>query len=68
MDVKCDLTFGDSFILKRIYVYFAALKKGFKEGCIPLIGTDGCYMKDIHPGQLLDAVGVVGNNQMFPIA
>lgn len=33
-----------------------------------MICLDGCHIKAQHPGQLLCAVGVDGNNGMFPIA
>jgi hypothetical protein len=29
----------------RIYVSLAAMKKGFLEGCRPIIGVDGCFLK-----------------------
>ncbi|XP_016652656.1 PREDICTED: uncharacterized protein LOC107881996, partial [Prunus mume] len=45
-----------------------ALKKGFVEGCRPVMGFDGCHVKGSHPGQILSAVGVEGNNGMYPIA
>ena len=28
---------------QRLYVCLAAIKTGFKEGCRPLIGLDGCF-------------------------
>ena len=44
------------------------LKAGWKSGCRPIIGLDGCFLKTVCGGQLLSAVGRDGNNQMFPIA
>ncbi|KAK4391431.1 hypothetical protein Sango_1920900 [Sesamum angolense] len=38
------------------------------EGCRPIIGLDGCFLKIIYGGQLLVAVGRDGNDNMFPIA
>jgi hypothetical protein len=29
----------------RMYVSLAAMKKGFLEGCRPIIGVDGCFLK-----------------------
>ncbi|KAI5355169.1 hypothetical protein L3X38_008064 [Prunus dulcis] len=52
----------------RVYVCFGALKKGFVEGCRPVVGFDGCHVKGSHPGQILSAVGIDGNNGMYPIA
>ena len=53
---------------KRVYVCYYALKAGWKAGCRPIIGLDGCFLKTVCGGQLLSAVGRDGNNQMFPIA
>lgn len=52
---------------KRFYICYHALKAGWKAGCRPFIGLDGCFLKTICGGQLLSAVGRDGNNQMFPI-
>jgi hypothetical protein len=53
---------------KRPYVSLAAMKKGFLEGCRPIIGVDGCFLKGPFKGQLLSAVGRGRNNNMYPIA
>ncbi|GMJ02049.1 MUSTANG 7 [Hibiscus trionum] len=55
-------------IFYRMYVCFAALKKGWREGCRPFIGVDGCFLKTFTQGELLVSVGRDGNNQMFPVA
>ena len=47
---------------------FAACKKGWREGCRPLIGLDECHVKGVHTGQLLIAVGIDADNAMYPIA
>ncbi|KAL0402558.1 UNVERIFIED_CONTAM: hypothetical protein Slati_4285700 [Sesamum latifolium] len=52
----------------RSYVCFGALKRGFKAGCRPIIGVDGCHLKGPHGGILLTAIGVDPNNNLFPIA
>lgn len=39
-----------------LYICFAAMKKGFMEGCRKCIGLDGCFLKEIFKGQLLVAV------------
>ncbi|WOH13968.1 hypothetical protein DCAR_0933482 [Daucus carota subsp. sativus] len=52
---------------QRMYVCYSALKKGWKAGCRPVIGLDGCFLKTVCGGQLLSAVGRDGNNQMYPI-
>ncbi|MBA0770533.1 hypothetical protein Gotri_019158 [Gossypium trilobum] len=41
---------------KRLYVCFGALKRGRKEGCRPILGLDGCFLKGPFKGLLL-AVG-----------
>ncbi|XP_074364438.1 uncharacterized protein LOC141705336 [Apium graveolens] len=58
----------DANKFKWIYICYDALKKGWKAGCRPVIGFDGCFLKTVCGGQLLSAVGRDGNNQMFPIA
>nr|GMC86945.1 uncharacterized protein LOC109168401 [Ipomoea batatas] len=53
----------------RLYICFAASKEGFLRGCRPFFGLDGCHLKPyLKGGQLLSAVGVDGDNCMFPIA
>ncbi|KAL0297250.1 UNVERIFIED_CONTAM: hypothetical protein Sradi_6777100 [Sesamum radiatum] len=52
----------------RFYMCFGALKAGFRAGCRPIIGVDGCHLKGPHGGILLTAVGVDPNNNLFPIA
>ncbi|XP_011069749.1 uncharacterized protein LOC105155556 [Sesamum indicum] len=52
----------------RFYVCFLAMKNGFKEGCRKIIGVDGCHLKGPHGGILLTAVGLVPNNNLYPIA
>ncbi|MBA0786720.1 hypothetical protein Gotri_028029 [Gossypium trilobum] len=41
---------------KRFYVCFEALKRGWKEGCRPVLGLDGYFLKGPFKGKLL-AVG-----------
>ncbi|XP_078441159.1 uncharacterized protein LOC144711109 [Wolffia australiana] len=52
----------------RLYICFESLARGFLEGCRPVIGLDGCFLKTELKGQLLSTVGRDGNNMMFPIA
>ena len=54
--------------LGRLYVSLAAMKKSFLEGCRPIIGVDGCFLKGLFKGQLLSAVARDGNNNMYQIA
>ncbi|CAL8167965.1 unnamed protein product [Prunus armeniaca] len=43
-------------------------KKGFLDGCWPVVCLDGCHVKGPHLGQVLSAMGVYANNGMFPLA
>jgi transposase-like protein len=45
-----------------------ACKRGFLEGCRPIIGIDGCHIKNRFGGVMLAAVGVDPNDCIFPIA
>ncbi|MBA0816210.1 hypothetical protein Gohar_000899 [Gossypium harknessii] len=38
---------------KRFYVCFEALTRGWKEGCRPILGLDGCFLKGLFKGDLL---------------
>ncbi|KAK5825544.1 hypothetical protein PVK06_020388 [Gossypium arboreum] len=55
-------------VQKRYYVCFDTLKRGWKAGCRPLIGLDGCFIKGQFKSEFLTAVGRDTNNQMFPVA
>ncbi|KAK8999555.1 hypothetical protein V6N11_070716 [Hibiscus sabdariffa] len=37
-------------VFHRMYICFAALRKGWKEGCRPFIGVDGCFLKHVTRG------------------
>ncbi|MBA0716107.1 hypothetical protein Golax_014972 [Gossypium laxum] len=39
------VTLESSPHFKRFYVCFEALKRGRKEGCRPILGLDGCFLK-----------------------
>lgn len=47
---------------------WGALKKGFLNGCRPIIFLDGCHLKTMYGGILLCAVGIDANNGNYPIA
>ncbi|KAL0313985.1 UNVERIFIED_CONTAM: hypothetical protein Sangu_2242900 [Sesamum angustifolium] len=53
---------------KRAFMDLKALRDGFLEGCSPFIGFDGCHMKGPYGGVLLAAVGLDGNNGLYPLA
>lgn len=52
---------------KRMCICLGPLKKGFKDGCKPIIGLDGCHLNGAYGGQLLSAVGVDCNDGMYHI-
>ncbi|KAI9161605.1 hypothetical protein LWI28_018990 [Acer negundo] len=52
----------------RLYICLHALKKRWMEGCRRIIRLDDCFIKGYHTGQLLTAIGVDPNNQMYPVA
>ncbi|WCJ44518.1 hypothetical protein M5689_025181 [Euphorbia peplus] len=54
-------------VFQRIFISFDACKRGWIEGCRPIIGLDGCFLKDICKGQLLVAVGHDAMDHFFPI-
>ncbi|XP_073154070.1 uncharacterized protein [Henckelia pumila] len=70
---------GSKFILRKkedfetptfekLYFSLNAMKNAFLEGCRPIIGLDGCFLKTIHGGQMFVAIGRDGNENMVPIA
>ncbi|CAN1837739.1 hypothetical protein LINPERHAP1_LOCUS35188 [Linum perenne] len=55
-------------VFKRIYCCLAACRDGFLAGCRKVVCLDGCFLKTLHGGQLFSAVGIDGNDGIFPIA
>ncbi|KAK8577017.1 hypothetical protein V6N13_122014 [Hibiscus sabdariffa] len=53
---------------ERLYLCMQAMKDGFKAGCRPIIGLDGCHLKGYYQGQLLAAVGIDADDSIYPIA
>ncbi|XP_021714857.1 uncharacterized protein LOC110682820 [Chenopodium quinoa] len=51
-----------------IFISFTGQWKGLFRGVRPLIGVDGTHLKGNYGGVLLSAVGIDGNNEIFPIA
>ena len=67
--VKCAMDeVGPHPKFQRILICFQGLKEGWLAGCRRILGLDGCFIKGHHQGQLLIAIGVDPNNQMYPIA
>ncbi|XP_062103051.1 uncharacterized protein LOC133814050 [Humulus lupulus] len=67
MKLKTDLVNGRRKF-QCIYICLKACRDGWFGDCRPLIGLDGCFLKGYCRGTLLAAVGIDGNNSMFPIA
>ncbi|KAL0334140.1 UNVERIFIED_CONTAM: hypothetical protein Sangu_1570200 [Sesamum angustifolium] len=71
---QIDGSYGDSYSKlphyaeMRIFVGLDALRKGFLQGCSPFLGFDGCHLKGPYGGVLLAAIGLDGNNGLFPLA
>ncbi|KAL0286779.1 UNVERIFIED_CONTAM: hypothetical protein Scaly_2782200 [Sesamum calycinum] len=57
-----------SDVFGKLYYSLHAMKQGFVEGCRPIIGFDGCFLKTVFGGQMLVAVGRDANDNMWPIA
>ncbi|XP_016555421.2 uncharacterized protein LOC107854938 isoform X2 [Capsicum annuum] len=54
---------------QRFYICFSTCKEGFKSGCRRIVGVDGCWLKGLMYGtQLLIAIGLDPNNNIYPIA
>ena len=52
---------------QRLYICLAATRTGFKDGCRPLIGLDGCFLKGSYKGYLLSVISRDANDNMYPI-
>ncbi|KAK4281002.1 hypothetical protein QN277_012552 [Acacia crassicarpa] len=55
-------------VFKRMYLCFNAAKVGWRQGCRPLIGVDGTFLKGKARGIMLTAVGIDGNDFVYPLA
>ena len=62
------LALDDKAGFNKAYMCLDACKRGFLQGCRPVIFIDGCHIKTRYRGQLLVAVGIDPNNCIFPIA
>ncbi|KAL3734807.1 hypothetical protein ACJRO7_024047 [Eucalyptus globulus] len=60
--------YQDQCKFKVVYICLDALRRGFVEGCRQFVGFDGCHLSSSYKGILLAAVGIDGNNQMYPFA
>ncbi|XP_058746340.1 uncharacterized protein LOC131619237 [Vicia villosa] len=65
--IKCGMS-DVGPVFERIYICLEACKATFAYTCRPLIGLDACFLKGEYGGQLMAALGMDGNNQIYPIA
>ena len=68
VEVECLVSDEGKDMFNRFYVCFDSLRRTWKESCRPLIGIDGCFLKNKVKGQLLVALGRDANNRIYPIA
>ncbi|XP_021748520.1 uncharacterized protein LOC110714324 [Chenopodium quinoa] len=54
-------------VFSSIFIAFKASIYGLSAGCRSLIGMDGSHLKGNYGGDLLSAVALDGNNEIFPI-
>lgn len=52
----------------HLCVSYKVSLEGWKSGCRPVVGLDGCFLKGKYRGACLVAIGMDGNNGMFPLA
>lgn len=52
----------------RMYICLEACKAGYKQGCRPIIGLDGCHLKGPYPVMILSAIAKDENNCIFLVA
>ena len=67
METNTDLTLN-SRVFKRIYVCIGELKEGYKATKREILGLDGAFIKGPHTWQILMAIGIDGNNGIYPVA
>ncbi|KAH7836948.1 hypothetical protein Vadar_007766 [Vaccinium darrowii] len=60
--------FDNEVKFKRLYICWRSLKRGFLEGCRPVIGLVWCHLKGPHGGIMLTAIGLDANNCIYPFA
>ncbi|KAK4393965.1 hypothetical protein Sango_1867300 [Sesamum angolense] len=70
--LQCDVDESESIphapFFETFFLGLSALRDGFLEGCSPFLGFDGCHLKVPFGGVLLAAIGLDGNNGLFPVA
>ncbi|KAF9612982.1 hypothetical protein IFM89_004785 [Coptis chinensis] len=57
----------DSHNLIGVLVPFNASLDGWRNGCRPIVGLDGCFLKGKHGGCCLTVIGLDAMNGIFPL-
>nr|XP_027077015.1 uncharacterized protein LOC113700766 [Coffea arabica] len=66
-DVNATITRNVAYRTKAKAKELIEGKRGFLDGCRPVVGLDGCHLRGPHKGVLLTALGIDPNNQLFPV-
>ncbi|CAH9124769.1 unnamed protein product [Cuscuta epithymum] len=64
--VECKYDSENKF--QYLCVAFRCSMEGWRTGCRPLVGLDGCFLKGKYRGVCLTAISMDGNNGLFPLA
>ncbi|XP_010556405.1 PREDICTED: uncharacterized protein LOC104825732 [Tarenaya hassleriana] len=64
----CTKTERGNEVFDKFYICFEVLREAWKQYCRPVIGLDGCFSRWSLKGELLTAVGMDGNNRIYPIS
>ncbi|XP_010501674.1 PREDICTED: uncharacterized protein LOC104778971 [Camelina sativa] len=68
VEVECITNDDGKDMFNRFYVCFDNIRRTWMATCRPIIGIDGCFLKNRIKGQLLVALGRDANNGIYPIA
>ncbi|XP_010418236.1 PREDICTED: uncharacterized protein LOC104703845 [Camelina sativa] len=68
VEVECITDDEGKDMFNRFYVCFDNIRRTWMATCRPIIGIDGCFLKNKIKGQLLVALGRDANNGIYPIA
>ncbi|XP_010418869.1 PREDICTED: uncharacterized protein LOC104704490 [Camelina sativa] len=68
VEVECITDDDGKDMFNRFYVCFDNIRRTWMATCRPIIGIDGCFLKNKIKGQLLVALGRDANNGIYPIA
>lgn len=68
VEIKCEdgSLLKGKHVFQRFYYCLGGLNEGFKY-CKLIIGLNGTHLKSTNDGVLLNAVGIDGNNNFYPV-